>query len=87
MAQRLLLRPIGLIIVPRTQLSLCSRSFSTVLDAPVDPRTQQITPPTRVTSVFDEALNAKGPRTNWSKEEISEVYNTSLIDLTHAAVR
>ncbi|KAF2129584.1 biotin synthase [Dothidotthia symphoricarpi CBS 119687] len=84
MAQRLLKRPIGLLFVPvRTQY--LSRSFSTVLDTPVDPSTQQITPPTSQRSVFQDALQAAGPRTNWTREEIAEVYNTSLIELTYAA--
>jgi biotin synthase len=82
MGQRILLRPVGLTFVPRTRH--ISRSFSTVLDTPVDPATQQLR---RTTSVFEEALNARAPRTNWTKEEISEVYNTSLIDLTYASVR
>lgn len=83
MAQRMLLRPTGLLLARRPQYAY--RSFSTVLDTPIDPRTQQATPPARLTSVFEDALNASGPRTNWTKEEISEVYNTSLIDLTFAA--
>jgi hypothetical protein len=81
MAQRMLLRPAGSVFVPRT-LPI-SRSFSTVLDTPVDPATQQIR---RIRSVFKDALDAKAPRTNWTKEEITEVYNTSLIDLTYASV-
>jgi biotin synthase len=31
-------------------------------------------------------MQAAGPRTSWTKEEIAEVYNTALIDLTFAAV-
>jgi biotin synthase len=85
MAQRVLLRTgRGLTLTPRS-LQI-TRSFSTVLDAPVDPGTQQLRSPTRAGSVFESALNASAPRTNWTKEEISEVYNTSLIDLTHASV-
>lgn len=87
MAQRVLFRPIGITFVPRTRQQF-SRSFSTVLDTPIDPKTQQLTPPSqgRVASVFDDALNAVAPRTNWTREEITEVYSTSLINLTHAAV-
>jgi|TARA_R110002003_G_scaffold595_16_gene20830 biotin synthase len=62
------------------------RPFSTVIDAPVDPKTQQITPPSGRRSVFEDAAQAVAPRTNWTKEEISEVYSTSLIELTYASV-
>ncbi len=87
MAQRTLVRPIGLVFnSARTQQF--ARSFSTVLDTPVDPKTQQITPPAhRKSSVYENAVNATGPRTNWTREEISEIYNTPLIKLTYAAVR
>lgn len=86
MAQRTLVRPIGLVLKSaRTQQFV--RPFSTVLDAPVDPKTQQVTPPTgRKSSVYEDALKATGPRTNWTREEITEIYNTPLIRLTHAAV-
>lgn len=82
MAQRMLLRASG----PRRVYYGFTRSFSTVLDTPVDPGTQQIRLATPRTTVFENALNAKAPRTNWTKEEISEIYNTSLIDLTYASV-
>ncbi|KAH7068737.1 hypothetical protein BKA63DRAFT_569614 [Paraphoma chrysanthemicola] len=82
MATRLLLRPLG----PRLMAKRHStRPFSTVLDAPVDPETQQIAPPSRARSVFEDAALAVAPRTNWTKEQITEVYNTSLIELTYAA--
>ncbi|KAH7398207.1 hypothetical protein BKA66DRAFT_556479 [Pyrenochaeta sp. MPI-SDFR-AT-0127] len=80
MALRASIRPIGFRCI-----STRTRPFSTVIDAPVDPKTQQITPPTGRRSVFEDAVHAVGPRTNWTKEEISEVYNTSLIELTYAS--
>lgn len=86
MAQRTLVRPIGLALnSARAQPFV--RPFSTVLDTPIDPKTQQVTPPTaRKSSVFEDAVNAAGPRNNWTKEEIAEIYNTPLIKLTFAAV-
>jgi hypothetical protein len=86
MAQRLLSRPIGFLTLPRTQPSF--RAFSTVVDGAVDARLQRLTPPiTRATStVYENALKATAPRTSWTKEEITEIYNTSLIDLTYASV-
>jgi hypothetical protein len=32
-------------------------------------------------------LNATTSRTNWTKEDISEIYHTPLIELQYAAVR
>jgi hypothetical protein len=85
MAQRVFLRTgRGLALTPRS-LQI-TRPFSTVLDTLVDPGTQQLRSVARTGSVFENALNASAPRTNWTKEEISEVYNTSLIDLTYASV-
>ena len=85
MAQRVLFRASGLRVGPGRVHHL-SRSFSTVLDTPVDPGTQQIRQSAVRTDVFENALNAKAPRTTWTKDEIAEIYNTSLIDLTYAAV-
>ena len=86
MAQRILVRPIGFALnSTRTQQFV--RPFSTVLDTPVNPQTQQVTPQIgRKPSVFENAVNAAGPRNDWTREEITEVYNTPLIKLTYAAV-
>ena len=86
MAQRTLVRPIGFALnSARTQQFF--RPFSTVLDTPINPQTQQVTPQIgRKSSVFENAVNAAGPRNNWTREEITEVYNTPLIKLTYAAV-
>jgi biotin synthase len=84
MASKMLARPHGFRVVARGP-RLC-RAFSTVLDTPVFPVTPRSKTP-KHSSVFNDALNATSGRTNWTKEEISEVYNTSLIDLTYASVR
>jgi biotin synthase len=86
MAHRNLVRALRVPVLPRAQHSF--RGFSTVLDGHVDPQTQRITPPIarHASSVYENALHATGPRTNWTKDEITEVYNTSLIDLTYASV-
>ncbi|CAK7233844.1 biotin synthase [Sporothrix bragantina] len=34
---------------------------------------------------FYRALNATAPRTDWTRDEIASIYNTPLIDLTHAS--
>jgi hypothetical protein len=85
MSYRTLSRPIGLAFTSARTPALV-RPFSTVLDTPVDPSTQRATPPTLRASVFEDALHAVAPRTNWTKEEIAQVYNTPLIELTHASV-
>jgi biotin synthase len=86
MAQRILARPTGFVIAARK--SHYSRKFSTVVDGPVSFKNERISSSTTQSSssVFQNALDATGPRTSWTKEEISEVYNTSLIDLTYASV-
>ena len=81
MAQRLLARPTAFRCMPTR-----TRPFSTVIDAPVDPRTQQITPSVGKRSVFEDAVQATAPRTNWTRDEISQVYSTSLMELTYASV-
>ena len=86
MAQRTLVRQFGLALSSARARQLV-RPFSTVLDTPIDPQTQQATPPAaRKSSVFEDAVNATGTRTNWTREEIAEIYNTPLIKLTYAAV-
>ena len=84
MAQRVLLRPTGFALALRTPRSC--RKFSTVLDTPVYPVSERNTNSATQSTVFNDALNATAPRTTWTKEEISEVYHTSLIDLTYASV-
>jgi biotin synthase len=37
-------------------------------------------------SVFQQAIEATEPRTNWTREEIQQIYDTPLIELAFAAV-
>jgi len=64
------------------------RSYSIVHDVPrtsaAIPHTAPPSPSPR--SVFDEAVNASAPRNTWTKDEISEIYKTPLMDLAYAAV-
>lgn len=83
MAQRCLARSLAF-TVPRKGTQRLSRGFSTVLDTPLYPSTQPPLP--TASSVFQDAVQASAPRTNWSREEISEVYNTPLMELTYASV-
>ncbi|KAJ5092450.1 Elongator protein 3/MiaB/NifB [Penicillium alfredii] len=39
----------------------------------------------RIPSVLTEATTAATPRTNWTKEEVNQIYNTPLNELTYAA--
>ncbi|KAF2738974.1 biotin synthase [Polyplosphaeria fusca] len=78
---RVLLRPVGC-PPSRAFTPRLSRCFSTVVDAPPNPA-----PPPKAPSgsVFQDAFGAVAPRTNWTRDEISQVYNTPLIELTFAA--
>ena len=85
MAHRIIIRPVAFTLPSRHASTCISRSFSTVIDAPVHSSVTR-SPPTSPTSVFQDAIQAVSPRTNWTREEISEVYNTPLIELTYASV-
>jgi hypothetical protein len=43
-------------------------------------------PQARNGRVLEEAVNAKAPRHDWTKDEIREVYNTPLMELAFQAV-
>ncbi|KAF2493825.1 biotin synthase [Lophium mytilinum] len=73
---------------PRRLLSpqFISRPFSTVQDVVPGSSTGPPQAPTpQRTSVLQDALQSTAPRTNWTKEEISEIYNTPLMELSYAA--
>ncbi|KAI9686405.1 MAG: biotin synthase [Bathelium mastoideum] len=64
----------------RSTAALRPRLFSTVHGDPI------IAPiPTTRISAVQQALNAPGPRTGWTKDEIAEIYNTPLFELQYAA--
>ncbi len=44
-------------------------------------------PPAQSSSVFEHAVNATGARNTWTKEEISQIHQTPLMELAFAAVR
>jgi biotin synthase len=68
----------------RVRSPACARPFSTVKDIPI---TAGGTVPFASTqNVLQKAMEADAPRTNWTKEEISAVYNTPLFELQYAAV-
>ena len=72
---------------PRQLLTL--RTYSTVRDVPRPAGSfTDAAPPAapRSTSVFDDAVAATGPRHNWTKEEISQIHQTPLMELAFAAV-
>jgi hypothetical protein len=65
------------------------RLYSTVQDLPrtVGSFTDAAPPaPTRSSSVFDDAVSAASPRYDWTREQISQIHQTSLMELTYAAV-
>jgi biotin synthase len=63
--------------LPRTVL----RSYGTVQGPP-----SATSLAGRIPNVLIEATAATAPRTNWTREEISQVYNTPLNQLTYASV-
>lgn len=75
----------------RLQRNYVARSFSSVVDLPITPNSGPPPPPTagntpRSRNAVQDALAAKDVRHNWTREEISEIYNTSLFELQYAAV-
>ena len=71
------------------QLQLTSRAFSTVQDAPILSAASghpSLNPAPQASATFQNALQAISPRTTWTREEITEVYNTPLVELSFAAV-
>lgn len=65
------------------------RYYSIVHDVPaVAASLGQNAPPPQPQSqsVFDRALNASGPRHDWTKEEISQIHQRPLMELAFAAV-
>lgn len=42
--------------------------------------------PNRIPNALAEAVTASAPRTSWTREEVAQVYNTPLNQLTYASV-
>ncbi len=67
-----------------------ARTYSVVHDVPqsVGPFAQSPVPapPQGQSSLLEQAANATAPRNNWTKEEISEIHQTPLMELAFAAV-
>jgi len=68
----------------RQYLVSAPRALSTVQDAPIF-NTSLPVQATQSTPLQD-AISASGPRMTWTKEEITQIYNTPLIELQYAAV-
>lgn len=65
------------------------RAYSTVQGAATSPATgAPVSPWTSPTipTVLKDATVAQVPRTTWTKDEVQQVYETPLSQLTHAAV-
>lgn len=83
----------SLTILPRrvaVRSAACStpwaRQFSTVVDETFAPAAAPPPPQSRKGRVLEDAINAKAPRYDWTKDEIREVYNTPLMELAHQSV-
>ena len=66
------------------------RCYSTVHDVPQTAgafsQSPLPTPPQRTSSLLDQAASATAPRSNWTKDEITEIHQTPLMELAFAAV-
>ncbi|KAF2873680.1 hypothetical protein BDV95DRAFT_567544 [Massariosphaeria phaeospora] len=85
MAQRAFPRPTGFSRARFVRTRCVSRPFSTVLDVPIHPSAHHTPPPAPSSSPFHDALQANTPRNNWTREEISDIYHSPLIELTYAS--
>jgi len=59
------------------------RPFSTIVDDRMASIAVGGSPFSQSGNVLQNALQARGPRHNWSKDEIREIYNTPLMELAH----
>jgi biotin synthase len=72
------------------QLQVASaRSFSTPVDDAFSSLPHTATPPASpgASRTLIDAVNARAPRHNWTRDEIREIYNTPLMELAFQAVR
>lgn len=78
---------VGVRLQPATRLYFV-RSFSSVHDVVPNPISAPPPPAASIKSgnALSNALQATAPRNNWTKGEISDIYNTPLIELQYAAV-
>lgn len=61
------------------------RQFSTVVDDRMAMAAGS-NPLARTGSVLQDAMRQTGPRHDWSKDEIREIYKTPLMELAHQSV-
>ncbi|KAI9833465.1 MAG: hypothetical protein M1819_003623 [Sarea resinae] len=69
-------------IIVATTLRRC---YGTVQDEAVTPIPTTPVQQPKKGNVLQEALKATGPRTNWTREEIQEIFDTPLNNLTYAS--
>lgn len=66
-----------------------SRAFSTVVDDTFSPIASGSIPPPPVAqsrTTLEDAVHAKRPRYDWSKDEVREIYQTPLMELAFHSV-
>lgn len=68
-------------VLPRSLPRTVLRSYGTVQGPP-----SAASFASRIPSALAEATAATAPRTNWTREEVSQIYNTPLNQLTYASV-
>ena len=74
---------------PRSLQTTCNaiRTFSTPVNDSFSPSTPPPPPAGTESHVLQNAVRARGPRYDWTRDEIREIYNTPLMDLTYQSVR
>ncbi|SMR51134.1 unnamed protein product [Zymoseptoria tritici ST99CH_1E4] len=63
----------------------CTRAFSTPVNDSFAPISATPPPPPESTNAVWNAVNARAPRYDWTKDEIREIYNTPLMELAFQA--
>ena len=73
----------------RSVIRLCRRSYGTVQGASTSPATgAPVSPWTspKIPAALKDATAGQTPRTTWSRDEIQQIYEAPLSQLTHSAV-
>lgn len=77
----LIIRPLARTLLNRSYSTVQGASTSIATSAPASPWTSSTIP-----TVVKNATAAQMPRTTWTRDEVQQVYETPLSQLTHAAV-
>jgi len=73
---------------PVQSTTISIKNYGTVSEAPANQPSIRGSPSVGdpAKSIFQSAIEAQSPRTNWTRDEIGEIYETPLMKLAFAAV-